>query len=297
MTLACTGKWRRHSAPFPWPCTWASVALWSKLVPAGFRISSAQGGGSDTVRSRAERDCGQMLGRKGSVEPAVGPRFTRRELSMSVASLQYNSIKVSSLESQKFYFDTHAIVQHLEECGFSTKQSEVVVAALLRIMNSNMEIAYKDMATKIQQEIMLQKIMSQITAVKKDMIILEKSEFSVLRAANEKLKIELQQLKKQLTDEVVKVSSNNKLDMNLEKSRVQEMLTEHEKRVLETRADIVELHSQQDQAVTQANRKIDTEVAGLKTLLESHKLDTIKYLAGSVFTCLTIVLGFYRLWV
>ncbi|XP_069769506.1 mitochondrial calcium uniporter regulator 1-like isoform X3 [Narcine bancroftii] len=258
MTLACTGKWRRHSAPFPWPCTWASVALWSKLVPAGFRISSAQGGGSDTVRSRAERDCGQMLGRKGSVEPAVGPRFTRR--------------------------------------GFSTKQSEVVVAALLRIMNSNMEIAYKDMATKIQQEIMLQKIMSQITAVKKDMIILEKSEFSVLRAANEKLKIELQQLKKQLTDEVVKVSSNNKLDMNLEKSRVQEMLTEHEKRVLETRADIVELHSQQDQAVTQANRKIDTEVAGLKTLLESHKLDTIKYLAGSVFTCLTIVLGFYRLW-
>lgn len=26
--------------------------------------------------------------------------------------------------------------------------------------------------------------------------------------------------------------------------------------------------------------KIDTEVAGLKTMLESHKLDTIKYLAG-----------------
>lgn len=32
--------------------------------------------------------------------------------------------------------------------------------------------------------------------------------------------------------------------------------------------------------VTQINMKIDTEVAGLKTMLESHKLDTIKYLAG-----------------
>ncbi|XP_067857817.1 mitochondrial calcium uniporter regulator 1 isoform X2 [Heptranchias perlo] len=181
--------------------------------------------------------------------------------------------------------------------GFSTKQSEVVVAALLRIMNSSMEVTYKDMATKIQQEIMLQQIMSHITAVKKDMIILEKSEFSAIRAANEKLKIELQQLKKQLIDEVVKVSSDNKLDLNLEKSRFQEMLTEHERRVLKTKADIVELHSQQDRAVTQTNRKIDTEVAGLKTLLEAHKLDTIKYLAGSVFTCLTIVLGFYRLWV
>ncbi|XP_038653014.1 mitochondrial calcium uniporter regulator 1-like isoform X3 [Scyliorhinus canicula] len=181
--------------------------------------------------------------------------------------------------------------------GFTTKQSEVVVAALLRVTNSSMEVTYKDMATKIQQEIMLQHIMSHITAVKKDMIILEKSEFSAIRAANEKLKIELQQLKKQLTDEVVKVSSNNKLDINLEKSRVQEMSTEHERRVLETRAEIVELHSQQNRAVTQINRMIDTEVAGLKTLLESHKLDTIKYLAGSIFTCLTIVLGFYRIWV
>ncbi|XP_078395316.1 mitochondrial calcium uniporter regulator 1-like isoform X2 [Cetorhinus maximus] len=187
--------------------------------------------------------------------------------------------------------------QSLLRRGFTTEQSEVVVAALLRVMHSSMEVTYKDFATKIQQEIMLQHIMSHITSVKKDMIILEKSEFSAIRAANEKLKIELQQLKKQLIDEVVKVSSNNKLDMNLEKSRVQEMLTEHERRVLETRADIVELYSHQDRAVTQINRKIETEVAGLKTLLESHKLDTIKYLAGSVFTCLTIVLGFYRLWV
>ncbi|XP_067857816.1 mitochondrial calcium uniporter regulator 1 isoform X1 [Heptranchias perlo] len=222
-----------------------------------------------------------------------------RELSTLSASLQYNLKKVElpPLEGQKFYFDTHAVVRQLEEYGFSTKQSEVVVAALLRIMNSSMEVTYKDMATKIQQEIMLQQIMSHITAVKKDMIILEKSEFSAIRAANEKLKIELQQLKKQLIDEVVKVSSDNKLDLNLEKSRFQEMLTEHERRVLKTKADIVELHSQQDRAVTQTNRKIDTEVAGLKTLLEAHKLDTIKYLAGSVFTCLTIVLGFYRLWV
>lgn len=33
--------------------------------------------------------------------------------------------------------------------------------------------------------------------------------------------------------------------------------------------------------MTQNNVKIDTEVAGLKTMLESHKLDSIKYLAGN----------------
>lgn len=36
----------------------------------------------------------------------------------------------------------------------------------------------------------------------------------------------------------------------------------------------------QDRHLSQTNLKIDTEVAGLKTMLESHKLDTIKYLAG-----------------
>ncbi|XP_078097330.1 mitochondrial calcium uniporter regulator 1 isoform X2 [Mustelus asterias] len=235
------------------------------------------------VRSVGEPERGWMLvlRHRVNLEPAIGQSLFRRDICASAAFLQYSSKKVDlpPLEGRKFYFDTHAVVQQLEKYGFSTKQSEVVVAALLRVTNSSMEVTYKDMATKIQQEIMLQHIMSRITAVKKDMIILEKSEFSAIRAANEKLKIELQQLKKQLIDEVVKVSSNNKLDMNLEKSRVQEMLTEHEKRVLETRADIVELHSQQNQAVTQINRKIDTEVAGLKTLLESHKLDTIKYLA------------------
>ncbi|XP_062926018.1 mitochondrial calcium uniporter regulator 1-like isoform X2 [Mobula hypostoma] len=270
MTVVCVRRWRQLPAG-PWTVSCLQFAA------AGYRVTAALGGGDGVGR--------------------VDRRPMRRGLCSSVISLHYNSRRMSSVEGQKFYFDTHAVVRHLEERGFSSKQSEVVVTTLLRVMNSNMEITYKDMATKNQQEIMLQQIMSHIAAVKKDMIILEKSEFSALRAANEKLKIELQQLKKQLTDEVVKVSSNNKLDLNLEKGRVQEMLTEHEKRVLETKADIVEVHSQQERAVTQVNQKIDTEVAGLKTLLESHKLDTIKYLAGSVFTCLTVVLGFYRLWV
>lgn len=38
--------------------------------------------------------------------------------------------------------------------------------------------------------------------------------------------------------------------------------------------------AEQDRHFTETNMKIDTEVAGLKTMLESHKLDTIKYLAG-----------------
>ncbi|KFP03463.1 MCUR1 regulator, partial [Oreotrochilus melanogaster] len=180
---------------------------------------------------------------------------------------------------RRLFFDTHALVCLLEENGFTTQQSEVIVSALVKIMDTNLDMIYKDMVTKVQQEIALQQVMSHIAGVKKDMIILEKSEFSALRSENEKIKLELQQIKKQVIDEITKVRADNKLNLNLEKSRVKE------------------LHAQQDRALTQTDRKIDTEVADLKTMLESHKLDNIKYLAGSVFTCLTVALGFYRLWI
>ncbi|NXY17866.1 MCUR1 regulator, partial [Atrichornis clamosus] len=180
---------------------------------------------------------------------------------------------------RRLFFDTHALVCLLEENGFTTQQSEVIVSALVKIMNTNLDMIYKDMVTKVQQEIALQQVMSHIGGVKKDMIILEKSEFSALRSENEKIKLELQQIKKQVMDEITKVRADNKLNLNLEKSRVKE------------------LHAQQDRALTQTDRKIDTEVADLKTMLETHKLDNIKYLAGSVFTCLTVALGFYRLWI
>ncbi|XP_029549973.1 mitochondrial calcium uniporter regulator 1 isoform X2 [Salmo trutta] len=198
--------------------------------------------------------------------------------------------------NRRLYFDTHALVRLLEDNGFTTQQAEVIVRMLVRTTNSNMDLIYNDMVTKVQQEIMLQRVFSQIASVKKDMIILEKSEFSTLLAENEKVKVELMQLKVQLADVMNKVRFDNILDMNSEKSSMKEMKSEHEKRLMESRTEIMEMNAEQNRHLTRSNMKIDTEVAGLKTMLEAHKLDTIKYLAGSVFTCLTVVLGFYRIW-
>ncbi|XP_039983299.1 mitochondrial calcium uniporter regulator 1 isoform X1 [Xiphias gladius] len=224
-------------------------------------------------------------------------RTSVRELRTSTRALQYDlRPDMPKSEGRKLFFDTHAVVRLFEDNGFTTQQAEAMVKVLVRMTNSNMDVVYSDMVTKVQQEIMLQRVMSQIAAVKKDMIILEKSEFSTLLAENEKLKIQLLQLKVQLADVMNKVRSDTILDMNLEKSRVKELKAQHEKKLMETRTEIMEMTAEQDRHLTQTNMKIDTEVAGLKTMLESHKLDTIKYLAGSVFTCLTVVLGFYRIW-
>ncbi|XP_017575099.1 mitochondrial calcium uniporter regulator 1 isoform X2 [Pygocentrus nattereri] len=211
-------------------------------------------------------------------------RLLVRELSTSIKAMQYDLGRTDLVKSghRKLMFDTHAMCQLVEERGFTSQQAEVIVKMLVNTTNSNMDVIYGDMVTKTQQEIMLQKVMSHITAVKKDMIILEKSEFSALLAENE--------------DVMNKVRLDNKLVMNSEKSQVKEMKAEHEKKLLETRNEMMEMLNEQDRHVSLNNVKIDTEVAGLKTMLESHKLDSIKYLAGSVFTCLTVVLGFYRIW-
>ncbi|KAM6373624.1 mitochondrial calcium uniporter regulator 1 isoform 3-T3 [Alca torda] len=265
----CLGDWQRPAAP-PGP----RAAVTAVNGRAGWWRRRVGGTGRESRRRCGERD-----------------------VSTSVSSSLQSKENISLLGNRRLFFDTHALVCLLEENGFTTQQSEVIVSALVKIMNTNLDMIYKDMVTKVQQEIALQQVMSHIGGVKKDMIILEKSEFSALRSENEKIKLELQQIKKQVLDEITKVRADNKLNLNLEKSRVKELYSLNERKLLEMRTEIVELHAQQDRALTQTDRKIDTEVADLKTMLESHKLDNIKYLAGSVFTCLTVALGFYRLWI
>ncbi|XP_061850958.1 mitochondrial calcium uniporter regulator 1 isoform X2 [Colius striatus] len=272
-------------------------------LPAGAPAASRDGRAppparrclGDWQRPTAARG-GEATGRRGG-GGVRDRRWGQRDVSISAAFSLQSKGNISLLGNRKLFFDTHALVCLLEENGFTTRQSEVIVSALVKIMNTNLDIIYKDMVTKVQQEVALQQVMSHISGVKKDMIILEKSEFSALRSENEKIKLELQQIKKQLMDEITKVRADNKLNLNLEKSRVKELYSLNERKLLEMRTEIVELHAQQDRALTQTDRKIDTEVADLKTMLESHKLDNIKYLAGSIFTCLTVALGFYRLWI
>ncbi|XP_026791940.1 mitochondrial calcium uniporter regulator 1 isoform X1 [Pangasianodon hypophthalmus] len=269
-----------------------------RVYPAFSTILVLRHGKGKTLHTVAfRRSCVKCGTDTGSLWKGVQWSLVR-ELSTSIKVMQYDLTRSDLAKSghRKLLFDTHAMIQLLEERGFTIQQAEVILKVLLNTTNSYMDIMYSDMVTKTQQEIMLQKVMSHIAAVKKDMIILEKSEFSTLLAENERIKAELAQVKMQLSDMMNKVRLDNKLDVNLEKSQVKEMKAEHEKNILEARKHMMEMLAEQDRHVTQSNVKIDTEVAGLKTMLESHKLDSIKYLAGSVFTCLTVVLGFFRIW-
>ncbi|KAM3600713.1 uncharacterized protein V6R79_001201 [Siganus canaliculatus] len=213
-----------------------------------------------------------------------------------VATFDLRKIDLIPLEQRKLTFDSHAMVTELESSGFERRQAELIVSALVTLTTANIDIVYKDMVTKAHQEIAVQQMMAHLDAIRKDMVILEKSEFANLRSENTKMKRELEQLQNRLKEETQKVRAETKLDINLESSRVSDMFTEQEKKLMEASTDFHQKKADLEHDNMEISKKMDLQVASLKTVLESLKLETIRYLAATVFSCLAIALGVYRLW-
>ncbi|XP_074645816.1 mitochondrial calcium uniporter regulator 1-like [Tubulanus polymorphus] len=174
--------------------------------------------------------------------------------------------------------DTHAAVKHLEYSGFTTQQAEGLVRLIVEIVSSSADSTRHNLVTKEQQEIVVQQLMANLESVKKDMIILEKSEFQALRNETDRLFSEIRHLRAAVDDDLSKLSSGMRLDINLEKARS------------------IEEHHDMKGKYEQLDHRIDTEIANLRTMFEKYRNDIFKYAGGTLVSCVTITLGFYRLW-
>ncbi|CAG2256226.1 MCUR1 [Mytilus edulis] len=198
--------------------------------------------------------------------------------SSSLQSDEWRSINPAATKEVKlFYFDTLSLANKFHSKGFSREQSVCMVEAFIEVLNTSIEHHTKNMVTKPQQEIMVQQLMAQIGAVKKDMVILEKSEFTMLRNENQMQTAEILQMKTYVTDEISKLKGHVKLDINLERSRSMEAHAENEKQLQIVR------------------NKIDTDVANLKTTYEQYRNDIIKNTVGTIVSCTLVALAALRL--
>ncbi|CAI5642462.1 coiled-coil domain-containing protein 90B, mitochondrial isoform X2 [Oreochromis niloticus] len=200
-----------------------------------------------------------------------------------LTTFDVRKVELTPLEQRKLTFDSHAMVTELQSSGFEKSQAELIVSALVTLATANMDVVYKDMVTKSHQEIALQQIMAHLDSIRKDMVILEKSEFANLRSENTKMKRDLEQLQNRLKEESKKILAETKLDINLERSRISDMFTEQEKKLMEATSDFHHKRAELENDNMEINRKLDLQVASLKTLLESLKLETIRYLAAKHF--------------
>ncbi|XP_078687824.1 coiled-coil domain-containing protein 90B, mitochondrial-like [Branchiostoma floridae x Branchiostoma belcheri] len=219
----------------------------------------------------------QMMTHSGTISregQSTGRAFSTAAIGGGQQCYHKRDVDLTPKVDRHLLFDTHTLVTRLETNGFTPEQAECVTLCLIEIMNSTLEKNQKELVSKLQQEVMMQQLMAHMSSIRKDMVILEKSEFSMLRNENDKLKGQVEQLQKTLKDDISKLKSDIALDINLEKSRTKEKESDLEKRIALT------------------NNKIETDVAGLRTLLESSKADIIKYLAGSMLTCIAIASAF-----
>uniref|UniRef100_G3UNE7 Coiled-coil domain containing 90B n=1 Tax=Loxodonta africana TaxID=9785 RepID=G3UNE7_LOXAF len=195
---------------------------------------------------------------------------------------------ITSLRAKEINFD-------LETHGFDKAQAETI-SALSSLSYVSLDTIHKEMVTQAQQEITVQQLMAHLDSIKKKMVILKKSEFANLRTENEKRKIELDQVKQPLINETSRIRADNKLNINLERSRATDMFTNQRRKLMEVTIGYTEKDIQTRRLVSETSNKIDAEIASLKTLMESNRLETICYLTASGFTRLKTAMGFYRFW-
>uniref|UniRef100_A0A8W8KFZ0 Uncharacterized protein n=1 Tax=Magallana gigas TaxID=29159 RepID=A0A8W8KFZ0_MAGGI len=143
--------------------------------------------------------------------------------------------------------------------GFDEKQAMAIKDIVQEVLHSSIDHQTKVLVTKAQLEITTQQMMTHLNSVKKDLVILEKSEFSMLRSETEKQTMEIQQLKKALENELDKLKGHVRLDINLEKSRA------------------IEAHAENEKNLQMLRNKIETDVANVRTLFESYKNDVFSH--------------------
>ncbi|KAL9974617.1 hypothetical protein ACROYT_G011675 [Oculina patagonica] len=175
-----------------------------------------------------------------------------------------------------FHFDTHKLVRRLQENGFSEEQAEGLTMSLVEIITSSVLDVTGSTVSKIDQERLEVKFQGIVDSVRNEMFLLEKGKFTQIQEENQKLRDEVKSLKGVLQDEVAKLRGGMALDFSLEKSRIKEEL------------------AMRDQRIKDTENRIETEVAKLGTQLEAQKLDLIKYLVGSLLSCLTLFLAVWR---
>ncbi|KAF9159357.1 hypothetical protein BGX20_002988, partial [Mortierella sp. AD010] len=168
------------------------------------------------------------------------------------------------LDDGAYHFDTHRFVEKLEREGFSRQQSEAIMNALDEVVTESMNNLTKNMVTKADQDKTVYTYKVDFAALKSELQMLEKNDFSLTNTNNERLVSEIEKLRQRLREEVTRTQAGVRLDLNLEKGRIRDEAATQELKVRAT------------------EERIEQEIAALRTQMETIKLQTLQYMIGTI---------------
>ncbi|KAF7730181.1 hypothetical protein EC973_002789 [Apophysomyces ossiformis] len=177
----------------------------------------------------------------------------------------------------QYHFDTFKFVERLENEGFTREQSEAIMASLREIISESMSGLTKAMVTKAEQEKTVYTYKVDFAHLKSEIQLLEKNDFIMMKAENERLQGEIEKLRQKLREEITRTQANVRLDLNLEKGRIRDEASAQEIKIKET------------------DTRIESEIAGLRTQMEAIKFQILQYMIGTITGAGALFLAYLRM--
>ncbi|KAG9003583.1 hypothetical protein FRB94_014549 [Tulasnella sp. JGI-2019a] len=112
--------------------------------------------------------------------------------------------------------------------------------------------------------------------LKSEVQLVEKNDISLMKAENDRLASDLEKLKGRLREEITRTQAGVRLDLNLEKGRIRD----------ET--------GMQELKLREVETRIESEMAGLRTAIETSKQNTLQYLVTVATGSAALLMAYLR---
>ncbi|CEG69221.1 hypothetical protein RMATCC62417_05331 [Rhizopus microsporus] len=171
------------------------------------------------------------------------------------------------------YFDAERFARLLEKEGFSAVQANTIIHALDDVVEESTINVTSNLVSKADQEKTIERYKQDFVKLKNEIQAMERRDVEEVKFANERLKGEIEKLKKILREEITRSQAGVRLDLNLDKGRIRDESVEQHNRLQET------------------DTKIENEIQALKRQMETIKLQILQYMIGTITGAGTLVLG------
>ncbi|KAG8950221.1 hypothetical protein FRC04_007855 [Tulasnella sp. 424] len=230
----------------------------------------------------------QSIHSAASTSPSPGFTATSPTSRPSVSSLlptrQHPALRppcnprsfTSSSQLLAHHFDTHKFVRRLETEGLTRQQAEGIMNAIESVMDESIRNMSSGFVTKAAQEKQHYTQQVDFAQLKSEVQLVEKNDISLMKAENDRLSADLEKLKARLREEITRTQAGVRLDLNLEKGRIRD----------ET--------SIQELKLREVETRIESEMAGLRTAIETAKQNTLQYLVTVATGCAALLMAYLR---
>ncbi|PWN23813.1 DUF1640-domain-containing protein, partial [Microstroma glucosiphilum] len=174
------------------------------------------------------------------------------------------------------HFDTHSLMTRLESSGMPRSQADALVAALNDVVSESLRQLEKGCVGREEGEKWRYAQKVDFARLKSEIQLLERNDFAMMKTENERLMADVEKLKQRLREEVTRTTAGVRLDLNLEKGRIRDESSVHALKIKEV------------------DTRIESEIAGLRTSIQSAKFNVLQYLVGVATGAGALLLAFMR---